>query len=52
MDKRPKYKARHYTTLRGKHRANTFDMNHSKIFFLTYSNENKNKNKQLRFKQT
>ena len=33
MDYRPKCKTGHYQTLRGKHRKNTLDINHSKIFF-------------------
>ena len=32
MDKRSKCKARHYQTLRGKHRT-LYDINHSKILF-------------------
>ena len=32
MDSRPKCKARHYKTLRGKHRT-LYDINHSKILF-------------------
>ena len=31
MDERPRYKTRHYKTLRGKHRPNT-DINDSNIF--------------------
>ena len=33
MDLRPKYKARYYKTLRGKHRQMLFDINHSNILF-------------------
>ena len=33
MDQRPKCKTGHYTTLRGKHRKNTLDINHIKICF-------------------
>ena len=33
MDKRSKCQARQYKILRGKHRQNTLDVNHSKIFF-------------------
>ena len=33
MDKRTKCKSGHYTTLRGKHRKNTFYIKHIKIFF-------------------
>ena len=33
MDQRPKCNAGHYKTLRGKHRQNTLDINHSNMFF-------------------
>ena len=33
MDQRPRYKTGHYKTLKGKHRQNLSDINHSKIFF-------------------
>jgi len=42
MDQRSKCKARHYKTLRGKHRT-LFDINHSKIFFDPPPKEDKNK---------
>ena len=32
MDQRPRCKTGHYKTLKGKHRRNLSDMNHSKIF--------------------
>ena len=33
MDQRPRCKTGHYKTLKGKHRQNLSDINHSKIFF-------------------
>ena len=35
MDQRPKCKARHYKTFKGKYRTLS-DINHSKIFFAPY----------------
>ena len=36
VDERPKCKAIHYKSLRGKHRKNTFDINFSSFFFIFY----------------
>ena len=47
MDQRPKFKTRCYKTQEVNIDRTLFDINHSKIFLIHSSNENKNKNKQV-----